>query len=59
VEEKERGRKASYIRARVTPELKEKFVKQLELDGMTESDFLVTCVINYLGIKTIPEKNKK
>lgn len=50
--------KEASIRARITQELKEKFSEKLKEDGITESDFLIACVINYLEIKTIPENNK-
>ncbi|MNP85899.1 hypothetical protein D3C76_1858420 [compost metagenome] len=53
---KEKTKKDAYIRARVTESLKEKFTAKLEKEGLTEADFLVACVINFLDIKTVPEK---
>lgn len=52
--------KKERIEARVSKILKEKFIEKLEKDGLTQTDFLVSCVMNYLEIKTIPkQKNKK
>lgn len=50
--------KENFVRARVSNTLKENFNKKLKEDGLTESEFLLACIINYLGIKTDPEVKK-
>ena len=50
--------KDATIRARVNGDLKEKFKKKLEEDGLTETYFLIACIMNYLEIKTVPENIK-
>lgn len=48
--------KESYIRTRISTELKEKLQKKWEEDGISESEFLIACAINYLGIQTVPSE---
>ncbi len=48
--------KEANIQVRITKELKDKFDRKLQEDGLTQSDFLTSCVINYLGIETIPKE---
>lgn len=49
--------KSKIVQTRITEVLKDKFKEKLEKDGITESDFLTACIMNYLEIKTIPKKN--
>jgi hypothetical protein len=48
--------KDDWIRARVTKSFKAEFKKKLEADHITEADFVMSCAMNYMGIKTVPEK---
>lgn len=48
-----RENKDTYIKVRTTRTLKDKFLEKLEEDGITQSDFFTSCIMNYLDIKTI------
>lgn len=50
--------KEAKLSCRIDTVLKNRFNQKLKEDGMSESDFLITCVINYLGIETIPKELK-
>ncbi len=50
--------KETDVRARITKELKDKFLEKLEQDGISQSDFILTCIMNYIGIKTLPDEWK-
>lgn len=49
-------KKEALIQVRVTKVLKESFDKKLKEDGINQTDFLMTCVLNYLKLDTIPKK---
>lgn len=44
--------KDTYVKVRTTETFKKGFIKKLEDDGITQSDFFNACMMNYLGIKT-------
>lgn len=54
-----RENKDTYIKVRTTKTLKDKFLKKLEEDGITQSDFFTSCIMNYLDIKTINKDKKR
>lgn len=49
-------KKDDSITFRISKELKYKFAEKLNSDGLTQSDFIISCIINYLGIKTVSEE---
>lgn len=53
-----RENKDTYIKVRTTRTLKEKFLKKLEEDGISQSDFFTSCIMNYLDIKTVNRSKK-
>lgn len=53
-----RENKDTYIKVRTTRTLKDKFLEKLEEDGITQSDFFTSCIMNYLDIKTISKVKK-
>lgn len=54
-----RENKDEHIRMRITRTLKDKFLEKLEEDGITQSDFFTSCIMNYLDIKTINRTKKR
>lgn len=46
--------KETIVQARISEKLKEKFVAKLEQDGISQSDFIIGCIMKYVGI--LPEE---
>jgi antitoxin component of RelBE/YafQ-DinJ toxin-antitoxin module len=46
--------KETEVRARISLKLKEQFHEKLDQDGISQSDFITACILNYLGVKTVP-----